>query len=187
MKSEDGSGQRPGYGSWETSEQKDLAHPHPIAELLDCPPTARELLDSSARFLSFDVSETVFRQGTGCRGLYLVISGQFVRKADRLETRVYLGTVRPGQLVELAPLLCDSTHTYTLSTQEAGSVLMLPKDTLFEAFRQHPPLRMHLLEELAREVSRGYTTSCRDWALRMRQRGNAFKLDQRSVERLRGN
>jgi CRP-like cAMP-binding protein len=163
--------------SGERSQRQDLVHPHPIAELLDCPPPARELLDLSAQFMNFDVSEMVFRQGATCRGLYVVISGQFLRRAERLETRVVLGAVRPGQLVELAPLLCDGSHTYTLNTQEAGSILMLPKDALYEAFSQHPPLRMHLLEELAREVSRGYLTSCRDWAARMRQRSSAVAPD----------
>jgi CRP-like cAMP-binding protein len=162
MQSEERSGER--------SEWMELVHPRPFAELLDCPPPARDLLDGSAHFIDLDVCETVFRQGAGCRGLYVVISGQFVRKAERWETRLVLGSVRPGQLVELAPLLADGAHTYSLSAQEAGTLLMLPKEALYEAFREHPPLRMHLLEELAREVSRGYITSCRDWASRTRQR-----------------
>jgi CRP-like cAMP-binding protein len=161
----------------EGSERMDLVHPRPIAELLDCPPAARELLDGSAQFMDFDVCETVFRQGASCQGLYVVISGQFVRKAERWETRLVLGSVRPGQLVELGPLLCDGVHSYTLSTQEAGTLLMLPKEALFEAFRQYPPLRMQLLEELAREVSRGYIASCRDWAGRMRQRTNGLAAE----------
>jgi CRP-like cAMP-binding protein len=148
----------------------DLANPHPIAELLDCPSPARDLLDTSAQFMNFDVCETVFRQGTSCRGLYVVISGQFVRKAERLETRLMLGSIRPGQLVELAPLLSDGVHNYTLSAQEAGAILLLPKDALYEAFKLHPPLRMRLLEELAREISRGYIASSRNWVSRMRQR-----------------
>jgi CRP-like cAMP-binding protein len=155
----------------------DLAHPHPIAELLDCPPPARSLLDDAAQFLDFDTGETVFRQGASCRGLYVVISGQFVRKAERWETRLILGSARPGQLVELAPALCDGIHTYTLNNQEPGSLLMLPKDALYEAFREYPPLQMHLLEELAREVSRGYITSCRDLSSRMRQRASGLTSD----------
>jgi CRP-like cAMP-binding protein len=156
--------------SGERSERMDLAHPHPIAELLDCPPPSRDLLDVSAQFVNFDVCETVFRQGTSCRGLYVVISGQFLRKAERWETRLVLGSARPGQLVELAPLLGDGVHNYTLSAQEAGAILMLPKEALYEAFKLHPPLRMQLLEELAREVSRGYIASSASWASRMRHR-----------------
>jgi CRP-like cAMP-binding protein len=161
----------------ERSEQMDLVHPHPVAELLDCPAPVQELLDRSAQFKDFGVCEKVFRQGESCRGLYLVISGQFVRKAERLETRIVLGSVRQGHLLELAPLLCDGAHTYTLSAQEAGTVLMLPKEAIYEAFGLHPPLRMRLLEELAREVSRGYVTSCRDWAARMRQRTRGLGSD----------
>jgi CRP-like cAMP-binding protein len=37
---------------------------------------------------------------------------------------------------------------------------MLPIDALRDAFVHHPPLRMRLLEELAREVSRAYITCC---------------------------
>jgi CRP-like cAMP-binding protein len=152
----------------------DLVHPHPIAELLDCPSRARDLLDGSAQSMNFDVCETVFRQGARCRGLYVIISGQFVRKAERREARLVLGSARPGHLVELAPLLSDGVHTCSLSAQEAGSLLMLPKEALYEAFAEYPPLRMHLLEELAREVSRGYIASSKDWSARMRQRVNGL-------------
>ena len=37
---------------------------------------------------------------------------------------------------------------------------MLPIDALHQAFESYPPLRMRLLEELAREVSRAYITCC---------------------------
>jgi CRP-like cAMP-binding protein len=163
--------------SGEKAEQMDLANPLPISELLGCPPPARDLLDISAQFMNFNVCETVFPQGARCGGLYLVISGQFVRRARRWETRLILGSVRPGELVELAPLLCDGVHNYTLSAQEAGAILMLPKEALYEAFKLHPPLRMRLLEELAREVSRGYIASSRNWASRMRQRTSGLSVE----------
>jgi CRP-like cAMP-binding protein len=165
---------RSGEQSEERSEQMNLANPHPIAELLDCPPDARDLLDASARFLDFDVCETVFRQGENCRGLYVAISGLFMRKAERREIRLALASVHPGQMVELGPLLIDGTHNYTLSAQQTGTILMLPKNAIYAAFNLHPPLRMHLLEELAREVSRGYVTGWREWAGRLRQRRNSL-------------
>ena len=177
MQFENKSEERTGVKTGERSERMDLVHPHPIAELLECPSPARDLLDVSAQFMDFEVCETVFRQGASSGGLYVVISGQFVRKAERWETRLVLGSVRPGQLVELGPLLCDGNHSYSLSTQEAGTLLVLPKEALFESFRQYPPLRMHLLEELAREVSRGYIACCRDWMARMRQRTSGLTAD----------
>ena len=90
----------------------------------------------------------------------MVVSGDFVRKAERLQMRVTLGSARPGDLVELAAALGDGHHTYTLTAMTPGSVLMLPMDALRHAFQNHPPLRMRLLEELAREVSRAYITCC---------------------------
>lgn len=132
--------------------------PHPLAELLDCPPTAGTLLNTSAQTLDMDAGQHLFRQGASCRGLYLVVSGQFVRKTERLETRVMLGQVRAGDLVELAAALGDGVHTYTLTAQTPGTVLMLPIEDLRRAFQSYPPLRMKLLEELAREVSRAYIT-----------------------------
>jgi len=177
MRANERSGERSRERSGEGIERVDLVDARPIAELLECPPTARNLLDGSVQFLNFDTCETVFRQGTSCLGLYVIISGQFVRKAERWESRLVLGRARPGQLVELAALLCDGTHSYSLSTQEAGSLLLLPKEVLYEAFREYPPLRMRLLEELAREVSRGYFASCRDLSSRMRQRSNGLPTE----------
>jgi CRP-like cAMP-binding protein len=86
----------------------------------------------------------------------LVVSGQFEREIERLETLLPLTPVRAGDMVELAAALGDGRHTYTLTAESAGSVLMLPMEALTRAFESYPPLRMHLLEELAREVTRAY-------------------------------
>lgn len=132
----------------------------PLAELLECPPGTANLVDGEAQCISADVGEVVFRQSGICRGLYVVVSGQFLRRTERLETRLNLGVARAGDLVELAAALGDYRHTYTLSAQTAGSLLLLPMEALNHAFEVYPPMRMHLLEELAREVSRGYEASC---------------------------
>jgi CRP-like cAMP-binding protein len=132
----------------------------PLAELLECPPATASLLNSSARCIDLDTGEIVFRQAAPCKGLYVVISGQFLRKAERLETRLTLGTTRAGDLVELAAALGVGQHTYTLTAQTPGLVLMLPIEALNLAFQDYPQLRMRLLEELAREVSRAYGASC---------------------------
>jgi CRP-like cAMP-binding protein len=133
---------------------------HPVAELLECPAAIGLQLNGSAQCLSFDAGDIVFRQSGICRGLYLVVSGQFARRTERLETRLTLLPARAGDLVELAAALGDGHHTYTLAAQTAGSVLMLPIETLNQAFQSYPPLRMQLLQELAREVSRAYYNCC---------------------------
>jgi len=133
---------------------------HPVAELLECPPAIGLLLNRASQCLSFEAGEVVFRQSGICRGLYLVITGQFLRRAERLETPLTLGPARAGELVELAATLGDNHHTYTLAAQTAGSVLMLPMEALNQAFQGYSPLRMRLLEELAREVSRAYYACC---------------------------
>ncbi len=142
------------------SRRLEAVRAHPVAELLECPPAVGLLLNSSSQCINFDAGDLVFRQGEVCRGLYLVVSGQFVRRTERMETRLMLSTARPGDLVELAAALGDGHHTYTLSVQTAGSLLMLPIESLNQAFQSYPPLRMQLLEELAREVSRAYCTCC---------------------------
>jgi CRP-like cAMP-binding protein len=133
---------------------------HPVAELLQCPPAIALLLNGAAQCIDVNAGELVFRQSESCRGLYLVVSGQFQRKAERLEKRLTLSTAHAGDLVELAATLGDGRHTYSLAAQTAGSVLMLPIEALNQAFQSYPPLRMQLLEELAREVSRAYCTCC---------------------------
>jgi CRP-like cAMP-binding protein len=130
--------------------------PHPLALLLDCPQQVSALLQGSALPVDFAAGQVVFRQSDPCRGLYLILSGQLVRRAERLDAKVTLGTARTGDLVELAAALGDRIHTYTLSGQQAGEALLLPIEPLQQAFESYPPLRMHLLEELAREVSRAY-------------------------------
>jgi len=143
---------------------------HPLAELLQCPPGTDDLLNGAAVCIEVDAGKAVFRQAENCRGLYLVVSGTFLRRAERLETRLTLGMARSGDLVELAAALGDGRHTYTLSSQTEGSVLLLPSAALNQAFAAYPPLRMRLLEELAREVSRGYDASCQSRAPKARGR-----------------
>ena len=98
-----------------------------------------------------------------------------MRRAERLETRLTLGLARAGDLLELAAALGDSHHTYTLTAQTPGSVLLLPIGALNLAFQDYPPLRMRLLEELAREVSRAYDACCMSRTARTR-RGSAAAL-----------
>jgi CRP-like cAMP-binding protein len=133
---------------------------HPLAELLECPRPAGELLNSATRCIDIAAGQTVFRQHEVCKGLYVVVSGDFARKAERFQLRVALGSVRAGDLVELAAALGDGRHTYTLSAVTSGSVLLLPIEALQKTFVSFPPLRMRLLEELAREVSRAYISCC---------------------------
>jgi len=151
----------------------EAARAHPVADLLQCPPAVGGLLSGAAQGIDFDAGDVVFSQFDVCSGLYLVSAGQFLRKAERLETRLTLGPVRAGALVELAAVLGDGHHTYTLAAQTAGSVLMLPMEALNQAFQSYPPLRMQLLEELAREVSRAYSICCFSRAARLRQRDSA--------------
>lgn len=157
------------------SGRMDAVHARPLAELLECPPETGILLNGSAQCIDFDAGEIVFRQSATCKGLYVVISGQFLRRAERLETRLTLGLARAGDLLELAAALGDSHHTYTLAAQTPGSVLLLPIGALNLAFQDYPPLRMRLLEELAREVSRAYDACCMSRTARTR-RGSAAAL-----------
>lgn len=141
-------------------EQRDAASPRPIAELLACPPAIGNLLNASAECIAFETGDTIFQQNDICRGLYVVVAGQLLRKAARLDARLTLGTVRAGEVVELAAMLGDVRHTYTLVAQTTGTVMRLPKEALHRAFQAYAPLRMQLLEELAREVSRAYALCC---------------------------
>jgi CRP-like cAMP-binding protein len=146
---------------------------HPLAELLQCPPETGLLLNGSAQCLGIKAGERVFRQGEICRGLFVVVSGQFQRRTERLKTQLTLAAVRAGELVELAAALGDGHHTYTLTAQSAGSLLLLPIEALHQAFQSYPPLRMQLLEELAREVSRAYTVCCLSRAVSQRRTRSA--------------
>jgi CRP-like cAMP-binding protein len=74
-------------------------------------------------------------------------------------------------LVELAAALGGVQHTFTLTAQTPGSVLLLPIEALNLAFQSYPPLRMHLLEELAREVSRAYYVCCLQSGVKSRRPG----------------
>ncbi len=144
----------------------------PLAELLACPPAIGNLLNASAQYAEFSASERIFPQGALCRGLYVVISGLLLRRAERLNSRLTLGPVRAGEVVELAAALGDGRHTYTLTAQTSGSLLLLPHESLQQAFKAHPPLRMQLLEEQAREVSRAYNACCLTRMAGIRHRGN---------------
>ncbi|MBS1804963.1 MAG: cyclic nucleotide-binding domain-containing protein [Acidobacteria bacterium] len=148
--------------SWQAtfSERRDAIAARPIAELLACPPAIGNLLNASAECIEFVVGDVIFHQNDICQGLYVVVSGQLLRKTARIDSRLTLGTVRAGELVELAAMLGDVRHTYTLAAQTNGTVMRLPKPSLLRAFQSYPPMRMQLLEELAREVSRAYAQCC---------------------------
>jgi CRP-like cAMP-binding protein len=149
----------------------DAVAARPLAELLACPPETGDLLAASAKSIEFDSSEVVFHQSGICLGLYVVVAGLWMRRAERLEKRLNLGPARTGDLVELSAALGDGRHTYTLTAQTPGSLLLLPREALDRAFESYPPLRMRLLEELAREVSRGYFVSCMNRASKYRKAG----------------
>jgi CRP-like cAMP-binding protein len=153
-------------GSW----RSEAVAAHPLAELLACPTETGSLLNQAAQAMDFLAGETVFRQMGICRGLYVIVAGRFLRKAERMEARLTLGTARSGDLVELAAALGSHFHTYTLSAQTAGSVMLLPMEAMERAFESYPPLRMQLLGELAREVSRAYNVCCLDRLLPPRRR-----------------
>lgn len=159
---------QPEARSWRTAS----IQAHPLSELLDCPPSTGKLLSAAAQCFDVDAGHVVFRQAGDCQGLYVVVSGQFLRRTDRLDTRLTLGFARSGDLVELAAALGDGRHTYSLIAQTSGSLLMLPIEAMNQAFETYPLLRMQLLEELAREVSRGYDASCQNRAPKAR-RGNS--------------
>jgi CRP-like cAMP-binding protein len=163
------------------SKRLEAVSTHPLAELLACPPSISSLLTASAQSIGFDTGDVIFAQGSSCRGLYLVVSGQLFRRADRLSMRITLGAARCGELLELAAVLGDGIHTYTLVAQTAGSILLLPIDSLHQAFQSFPPLRMRLLEELAREVSRAYHVCSLTSLTRGRRRSGFALLGQRPV------
>jgi CRP-like cAMP-binding protein len=157
------------------SEQRDFAAAHPIAELLACPPAIGGMLNASAECIEFDAGDVIFHQNDICQGLYVLISGQMLRKAARLDARLTLGSVRAGEVVELAAMLGDVRHTYTLLAQSKGTVMRLPKEALQRGFQLYPPLRMQLLEELGREVSRAYGVCCATKMAAVRRRPAALK------------
>jgi CRP-like cAMP-binding protein len=142
---------------------------HPVAELLECPAAVGLLLNGSAQCLQFRAAEVVFRQAESCRGLYLVVSGRMARHCEWDQCPLDLASARAGELLELAAVLGDGLHNYTLTAQTAGSVLLLPMEALSRAFQSFTPLRMRLLEELAREVSRAYYNCCFSRPLRLRR------------------
>jgi CRP-like cAMP-binding protein len=159
------------------SGRSESVAPRPLAELLQCPPSIGNLLNRSAQSFNFEAGDIVFHQSDHCVGLYLIVSGQFQRRTDRLKAHLVLGQARSGDLVELAAALGDERHTYTLAALSTGSVLMLPIEALHRAFDAHPPLRRQLLEELAREVSRGYAACCHVRVFKPRRGGSLAAAD----------
>jgi CRP-like cAMP-binding protein len=148
------------------SGRRDAAAAHSIAELLACPPAVGNMLNASAECIEFDAGDEIFHQNDICQGLYVLLSGYMLRKAARLT----LGTVRAGELTELAAMLGDVRHTFTLVAQTKGTAMRLSKEALHRAFQLYAPLRMQLLEELAREVSRAYGICCATRLAGMRRR-----------------
>ena len=130
----------------------------PVAKMVVCPVSIWSLLNGAARCIDCNKGENVFFQSANCLGLYIAVSGQFMRQTEWLKKRLTLGMVSGGGLLDLAAVLGDGRHTFTVSAKTSGSVLLLPVEALNLAYERYPQLRMRLLEELAREVSRAYDT-----------------------------
>src|SRR5512135_3313582 len=158
VNAQSGVGRNANVHSEANSRNISSATARPLAELLACSPEAATHLSAESECIQFDAGQTIFRQGDPCRGLYLVVSGDLMRKAERKHSRVTLGVARAGDLLELAAALGDGQHTCTVTAQTPGVLMLLPITSLRSAFSAYPPLQMHLLEELAREVSRSYTS-----------------------------
>ena len=101
------------------SRRVEAVRAHPVAELLECPPSTGLLLNGSAQpqfpFRRRDFSpvrELPWTLSTAFR--------EFMRRTERLQTRLLLAPARAGDLVELAAALGDGQHTYTLIAQSAG-------------------------------------------------------------------
>src|ERR1035438_9477825 len=92
------------------SGRMEAVAPHPLAELLECPSATGSLLSGSTVCIEVDAGDAVFQQSEPCRGLYVVISGRFLRQAERMEAHLMLGPARAGDLVELAAVLGDGRH-----------------------------------------------------------------------------
>src|ERR1700748_3621605 len=103
------------------TDRRDGAAPHPIAELLACPPTVADMLNASAENIRFEAGDILFHQDAPCQGLFVVSSGQLLRRAIGLDSRLVLGNVRAGEIIELASMLSDVRHTYTLIAQTLGA------------------------------------------------------------------
>lgn len=141
-------------------QQLGAVRAHSVAELLECPAPVGLLLSNSAQCLKYQAGEAVFHRSMSCLGLYLVLSGRLLLQAEWNQTPVTLATASAGELLELAAVLGGGRHLFTLTAQTASSVLLLPMEAISQAFQCYAPLRMRLLEELAREVSRAYYNCC---------------------------
>lgn len=134
-----------------------MAVSQPLNLLLSCPIEIEQKLGAATVRKNYADGELLFEQNKPCDGLYLVLAGEFARATERWETRLTLAPLHAGDLVELAAILGEGRHTSTVVASGPSAALVFPRSALEEAFAAYPPLRMHLLEELGREVSRAYT------------------------------
>jgi CRP-like cAMP-binding protein len=142
--------------SHEERQEMHAVEPRPLTELLACPGPLEQMLGATSERRDYAAGDVIFSQGEESAGLYLLLAGEFSRAAQRREKRLSLGILRAGDLVELAAVLADGRHSYSLVATCNAAALLFPMSTLRTAFQEYPPLRMHLLEELGREVSRAY-------------------------------
>lgn len=133
--------------------------PRPLTELLACPGPLEQRLGATSERRDYAAGDVLFSQYGECDGLYLLLTGEFCRTAERREKRLKLGLLHAGDLVELGAVLGDGRHNYSLAAASDAAALVFPMSTLLRVFQEYPPLRMHLLEELGREISRVYQSA----------------------------
>jgi CRP-like cAMP-binding protein len=156
-------------------DRMQAANGRSIALALEPACSVEELFRRSAASISLKPGEILFRQHDPCKGLYLLLSGSFLRMAERRESHLNLGPAGSGDLVELAAVLGDGRHTYVLAAETAATALLLSNEELGKAFQRYAWLRMQLLETLAREVSSAYNFCAMNRPVRGRKAVSGLK------------
>jgi len=97
--------------------------------------------------------EVLFREGTPCRGLYLVVEGAVrTYRANRNGQEQVFGVFGAGESLGEVSMFDEGPYMASARVVEAGRVLFLPLGEVHALYRTHPEVAQAVVRELGARV-----------------------------------
>ncbi|NER85046.1 MAG: Crp/Fnr family transcriptional regulator [Leptolyngbya sp. SIO1D8] len=138
---------------------------HPFSDLLDflgktqifqgLPPEQLAVLVQLARAQSYDKGESIFHQGEGSSGFFIVRSGQIkVFKLSASGREQILHVFSTGDHFAEVPAFDGQCFPASAAALEKTDVLFFPRQLFLELLEKHPALAINMLKSFARHLRR---------------------------------
>jgi CRP-like cAMP-binding protein len=128
---------------------------HPSAGKLS--PDLWQALQEIKSVRAYTKGSTIFQQGTGAAGIYVVEAGEvrLLLTTNQGHPQL-LEVVGPGALLGLSESMSGDAYRLTAQAEDHASIAFIPRDSLLEFLRLHCDLCMQIVRLLSDDLHRLY-------------------------------